>query len=383
MKSRLLRTPKQKSFFLFGPRGTGKSTWLSSQFPDATRIDLLEDETYNRLLARPQDLSRLLKPATAGHAGQPIIIDEVQKIPALLDEVHRLIEKDRRVFILTGSSARKLRKTGANLLAGRALTFQMFPFTSVEMGQDFDLRKALRHGTLPSLLTEPDAGKFLQSYVRTYLKEEIVQEGLTRNIQAFSRFLEAASFSQATPLVKSRVAQDCHVERKVVEDYFTILEDLLLSFSLPVFSRRAKRELIHKQKFFFFDCGIFNALRPRGPLDSETEAAGVALESLVAQEIRALNSCLDWGYQMYHWRSKSKKEVDLVLYGPRGLWAIEVKSSSRLRPGDLDGLRLFMQDYPEARALCIHGGPSAGMEDGIELLPAADFFSRQIEILGS
>ena len=217
MYSRILNPPSNKSFFLFGPRGTGKSSWVKGKFPVALYLDLLESEVHNDLLAHPQRLEKMIP---AGF-NDWIILDEVQKIPELLDEVHRLIEKHRYKFVLTGSSARKLRKKGVNLLAGRALTYHMHPLTTAELGGDFRLDHSLAFGHLPCAYTENDPKRYLDSYVKTYLLEEVQQEGLTRNLGAFSRFLEAASFSQGSALNISSVARDCAVERKVVENYFS------------------------------------------------------------------------------------------------------------------------------------------------------------------
>jgi len=369
MKTRLLIPPKNKSYFLFGPRGTGKSTWLKAYYKDAVYLDLLEDDIYNELLTRPDNLSRYVHK----NKNIPIIIDEVQKIPALLNVVHKLIEETKRQFILTGSNSRKLKKEGVNLLAGRALVYNMYPFTSRELGPDFNLKKALDYGTLPSLLTETNPKKYLESYVRMYIKEEVEHERLARNLSDFSRFLEAATFSQSQILVVSNVAKECNVERKVVEDYFSILEDLLVCFRLPVFSKRAKRELLLKEKFFFFDSGVFNILRPKGPLDTPEEVRGLSLEAFVVNEIRALNHYYDWGLNLFHWRTQKKEEVDVVLYGEKSFCAIEVKSSSRVRDEFLKGLRLFKQDYPKSKAFLLYTGEKEYYYDDVYVVPVEKF----------
>lgn len=367
MYPRILKAPGEKSFFLFGPRGTGKTAWVRSQLPDALYLDLLESETYARLLARPDRLE-----SYAVDDAQWVVIDEVQRVPALLDEVHRLIEARRLRFALTGSSARKLKRGGTNLLAGRALTRFMHPFTAGELGEDFRLDHAMDFGCLPATWVESDPRGFLTSYVTTYLKEEVQQEGLTRNLGAFSRFLEAASFSQASPLNISEVARECAVERKVVTNYFTILEDLLLAIRLPVFTRKAKRKLIAHPKFFFFDVGVFRAVRPRGPLDSAEEIGGAALETLVLQHLRALNNGMDLGYAISYWRTPAGTEVDFVLYGEHGLHAIEVKRSRTLRSRDLTGLRTFREDYPMARCLVLYGGDRRMREGEVDVWPIED-----------
>ncbi|MEQ8763648.1 MAG: ATP-binding protein [Planctomycetota bacterium] len=365
MIPRLLQPSDSKSFFLFGPRGTGKTAWVRATFEDAVYLDLLESDLYTRLLAAPNRLESFVPPG----GEHRVVIDEVQRIPALLDEVHRLIETRRLRFVLTGSSARKLKREGTNLLAGRALTDFMHPFTATELGDGFRFDHALRFGCLPAVWMEKEPERFLSSYVTTYLKEEVQQEGLTRNLGAFSRFLEAASFSQGAVLNITEVARECSVERKVVSNYFTILEDLLLAIRLPVFSRKARRKLVAHPKFFFFDVGVYRAIRPAGPLESIGEVEGPALETLVLQQLRALNDVLHLGYAISYWRTPSGTEVDFVLCGKRGLKAIEVKRSDRLRPRDLTGLRAFQEDYPVAECLLLHGGDRDQQEGSISVWP--------------
>lgn len=367
MVTRLLTAP-DTSFLLFGPRGTGKSTWVGEQLHAALTFDLLHADTYLELLASPARLEQRIPPAHRGW----VVIDEVQKVPALLDEVHRLIERRRLRFALTGSSARKLRAKGVNLLAGRALTLGMHPLTATELGTRFDVRRSLEIGHLPMAQLAADtraAHAYLKSYVQTYLREEVQQEGLSRNLAAFSRFLEAASFSQAAELNISAVARECHVDRKVVEDYFTVLEDLLIAVRLPVFQRRAKRQMAGHAKFFFFDAGVFRAIRPRGPLDVAAEIDGPAMETLLLQELRAHNDYGQLGYTFHWWRTRLKQEVDLVLYGERGLLAFEVKHAARVTEADLAGLRLFVADYPAAKARLLYGGTRRYREGAIEIVP--------------
>jgi uncharacterized protein len=355
-----------RSFFLFGPRGTGKSSWVRQRLPGASYFDLLDSDVYLDLLASPRRIEDRLPPLHEGW----VVIDEVQKIPEILDEVHRLIETRRLRFALTGSSARKLRRKGVNLLAGRALTLAMHPLTATELGKSFDLSHSLRFGQLPTVYAEPRTARaYLRSYVQTYLREEVQQEGLTRNVGAFSRFLEAASFSQAAPLNVSAVARDCQVERKIVEGYFGILEDLLIAIRLPVFTRRARRDVVAHPKFYFFDAGVYRAIRPRGPLDSAEEIDGAAVETLVLEELRAANDYGDLGYSLHHWRTRTGLEVDFVLYGERGLRAIEVKRSSRLREEDLSCLEAFRDEYPMARATLLYGGTRRFRQGAIEVVP--------------
>lgn len=377
MYTRLIIPPKDKSFFLFGPRGTGKTTWVTTTFPKAILLDLLESELYNDLLANPQRLERLIPKETR----EWIVIDEVQRIPELLNEVHRLIEKKRHRFILTGSSARRLRKKGVNLLAGRALTYAFHPLAAVELAKDFNLAHSLQFGQLPCAYTEQDPKAYLESYIRTYLREEIQQEGLARNLGAFSRFLETASFSQGSVLNTSAVARECAVERKVVDNYFSILEDLLIGCRLPVFTKRAKRRMVAHQKFYFFDVGIYRTLHPSGPLDMPEEMEGVAFETLVFQELRAINDGLRLGYELSYWRTPNQMEVDFVLYGHRGFNVFEVKRTSRMQESMLRGLRSFLNDYPSARAYLLYGGTRRFFEGNITILPIQEALARLPSLL--
>ncbi len=378
MYSRIIKIPRNKSFFLFGPRATGKTTWIQKHFPAGLKIDLLESEIYNTLLASPARLAELIPP----HFNDWLIIDEVQRIPELLNEVHRLIEQRKIKFVLTGSSARKLRARGVNLLAGRAVTRFMFPLTAGELGSDFSLSKSLRFGHLPAIYSEPDPADYLASYVRTYLREEVQQEGLTRNLQTFARFLEAAGFSQASTLNITEVARECRANRKLVEEYFHILEDLLLAHRLPVFTKRAKRRMASHPKFFLFDVGVYRAIRPKGPLDSPEEIDGAALETLVFQELRAVNDLYGLGYELYYWRTSNGMEVDFILYGENGLVAIEVKRAAKIRGKDFRGLKAFSKDFPQADLLLFYGGEREMFIDNINLVPTKTAISTLPALLG-
>ena len=379
MFRRLLNRPlaSPRSFFLFGPRGTGKTTWLKHHLPDVLFINLLQSEFYNRLSANPGHIRQLIPPGYQDW----VVIDEVQRIPALLNEVHDLIETDKLNFVLTGSSARTLRRRGVNLLAGRALTYHMHPLTVGEQEEAFNLNDSLRFGHLPARFSENNPRKYLQDYVQTYLREEVMQESLTRNIGHFSRFLEVASFSQGSAVNISAVAREAQIERSVAENYFSILEDLLIAVRLPVFSRKAKRKLIAQKKFYFFDVGVFRAIRPMGPLDSEAELDGPSVETLVLQELRAVNDYHDYGYQFFFWRTRNNLEVDFVLYGPLGLLAIEVKRSTQVQPKHTRALREFKKDYPPAQRFIFYGGATTLHIDGIEVLPIADALRNLDRIL--
>jgi predicted AAA+ superfamily ATPase len=344
MYSRLIKPPANKSFFLFGPRGTGKTTWVKSAFPQSIYLDLLEAEIFNDLLANPQRLENFIPT----NFNDWIVVDEIQRVPELLNEIHRLIEKYKYKFILTGSSPRKLRQKGHNLLGGRALTYSLHPLSIVELKKDFNLDHSLQYGQLPCVYTESDPKAYLESYVRTYLEEEVRQEGLTRNLSAFSRFLEAASFSQGSVLNISSVARDCGVERKVVENYFNILEDLLIAYRIPVFAKRAKRRLVVHPKFYFFDVGVYRTLRPMGPLDMPEHVEGISVETLFLQELKTINDTSNLGYTISYWRTSNKMEVDFVLYGNIGIHAFEIKRTGRVSKSMLGGLTAFLRDYPLA-----------------------------------
>ena len=261
---RFFVAPKQ-SFFLFGPRGTGKSTFLMHHYPDALWIDLLKPDIFRTYVARPE---RIIELARGNPEKRVIIVDEVQKVPDILSAVHSLIEqKEKRTFVLTGSSARKLKRTGIDLLAGRVLLRTLHPFLLSELPAPPTLDQALQFGLIPIVVCAEDPGEVLESYVSLYVREEVQIEGLVRNLGNFSRFLEAASFSHASLLNISNVARECGIERKVVEGYVQILEDILLAFKLPVFSKKARRAVVSHPKFYFFDAGVFQSLRPKGPLD--------------------------------------------------------------------------------------------------------------------
>lgn len=379
MYSRMIKFPVSKSFFLFGPRATGKTTWLKKKFPNSIYVDLLESELYHSLLASPERLNSLIPDQFSDW----IIIDEIQRVPELLNEVHRLIEARQLKFILTGSSARKLRSKGINLLAGRAVTRFMHPLTAAELGNDFSLDKSLKFGHLPSIYSEINPADYLAGYIQTYLREEIQQEGLTRNLQMFARFLEAASFSQAGILNISEVARDCSANRKLVESYFYILEDLLIAHRLPVFTKKAKRRMVAHLKFFLFDVGVYRAVRPKGPLDRPEEIEGTALETLIFQEIRANNNLHDFGYTIYYWRTSNGHEVDFVLYGEKGLIAIEVKRAANIRNREFSGLKAFAKDYPLASLYMFYGGDKRITAGNIQLIPMTQAITSLPAILGN
>ena len=362
------------SFFLFGPRGTGKSTWLRSLRDHAVWIDLLDPETFRLFQARPE---RLVERVAAQPFAVDVVIDEVQKIPALLDVVHQLVEGDRPLrFILTGSSARKLRRGAANLLAGRLTELHMHPFMAAELGLAFDLQRSLAVGLVPLVWRAVQPENTLRAYASLYLKEEVQAEALVRDLGAFARFLEAISFSHGSLLNLAEVSRECQVGRKTAEGYLEILEDLLLSFRIPVFTRRAQRSLVAHDKFFFFDAGVYRSIRPTGPLDRPEEIEGMALEGLIAQHLRAWASYRSVPAELYYWRTKSGSEVDFVLYGADVFVAIEVKRSRNVHHTDLRALKAFQADYPQANVFLLYMGTEELKIGNILCLPCCTFLKN-------
>jgi uncharacterized protein len=370
IKRRLKKEEKQ-SFFLLGPRGTGKSTYIKNEYPDALLIDLLQPDEFRLYSSRPERLRELVRGNPDRRA---FVIDEIQKIPELLGVVHSLIEEKKgRQFILTGSSARKLKRTGVNLLAGRAAMKHLHPFIAGELGKSFNLNDALKTGLIPLILGSAEPKEALSAYIDLYIKEEVKSEGLTRNIGNFTRFLEIVAFSHGSVINISNVARECHIERKTVEGYIGILEDILLAFRLPVFQKRAKRTLAFHPKFYLFDAGVFSAIRPAGPADMTADIAGAALEGLVAQHLRAHIDYQKPDARLYFWRTYSGSEVDFIVYGKDVFWAIEVKSGKEAKPEDLRGLKSFADDFPQAERFLLYRGKDRLDIDGIKILPCEDF----------
>jgi predicted AAA+ superfamily ATPase len=373
-----INSAMRESAFIFGPRGTGKTHWLKSHFPDHLYFDLLHSEAYTEFFSNPSLLKNRIPSAYSGW----VIIDEIQRVPELLNEVHRLIEHEGLRFILTGSSARALRKKGVNLLAGRALTYHMHPLTIQELQEQFSLPQSLLYGTLPSVYSSQDPIHYLQSYVQTYLREEVQQEALTRNIALFTRFLTVASFSQGQEINYTNIAREVGVSRQTVANYFDILDDLLIATRLPVFTQHAKRMLVVQNKFYYFDAGVYRTLRPKGPLDSPEELSGAGLETLFLQHIRALNDYFRWNYGIYYWRTQEQQEVDFVLYGDHGLHAFEVKHKSYLHAKDFQHLMLFKKDYPIAKTYLLYGGTRTYYEQDILVLPFQEGLQNLEKYLG-
>ena len=313
----------------------------------------------------------------AGTTKGQIVIDGIQKLPELLEVVHLLIErKTGRQFILTGSSARKLRRHGVNLLGGRAAEKHLHPYMAAELGDRFRLDIALRHGMLPVVWAADDPGATLDAYNGLYIREEVQVEGFVRNVGSFTRFLEAMSFAHASVLNLAAVARDCQVSRKTAEGYLEILEDLLLGFRVEVFSKRAKRAVAAHPKFYFFDVGVFRANRPAGPLDSRAELDSGALEGLVAQHLRAWCDYSGGRHTLHYWQTRSRVEVDFVVYGESGIYAVEVKASRHVRPEDLTALGSFGEDYPQSHRYLLYRGKDRLKRDNVLCLPCEEFLTN-------
>ncbi len=375
--TRLFRAPKE-SYFLFGPRGTGKSTWLRQNYRNATYIDLLDQEVFRSYLARPERLRDVI---SGSSQTKTVILDEIQKVPSLLDEVHRLMEVPigrQMQFILTGSSARKLKRGGTDLLAGRAILKTLHPFMATELGLRFDFARSLEIGMLPLVLNSGEPTETLKTYASLYLREEVQAEGLVRNIGNFARFLEAVSFSHASLLNTSQVARECQINRKTVEGFIDVLEDLLLGFRLQAFTKRAQRKLVEHPKFYYMDAGVFRSLRPKGPLDSPEEIGGACLEGLVAQHLRAWIAYSKGEKTLYFWRTRAGLEVDFIIYGEDTFLAIEVKRSRVISSKDVRPLRTFQEDYPKAKVCLLYGGKERIKINDVLCLPCEEFLTNLV-----
>ena len=367
----------EDSIFLWGARQTGKSTLLMQRFPEAKYYDLLESDLYERFRRQPSLLRNELSMIDSKTL---IIIDEIQKIPELLDEVHWLMSRRNMRFVLSGSSARKLRRCGANLLGGRAIRQQLFPFVSAEI-PNFNLSRAINNGMLPRHYLIENPAKRLQAYVGDYLREEIKEEALTRNIASFSRFLETAAINDGEILNYNNIATDCGVSAPTVKEYFSILEETLIGYTLPAYTKTVKRRMIQAPKFYIFDIGVVNYLTHRKNLQPGSIDYGHALEHLIVQEIMAYLSYTESELQVAYWRTASGFEVDIVISEPYSneiKCAIEVKSCQEVQNRHLKGLRDLREEHPQSRLVCISHDMAPRMtEDGIEIWPVEDFLKQQ------
>lgn len=363
-----LDLPKGQSAFIWGARGTGKSTFLKQQYPDAIYYDLLSTDDLSRFRLRPGLLRSELESLTEDERRQPVIIDEVQKLPALLDEVHWLIENKKIGFILCGSSARKLKRGAANLLGGRAWKFTFYPLVYKEVN-DFDLLKVLNQGLVPIHYRAINVKRSFMSYVNLYLKEEIQEEGLVRNLPGFARFLDLVGFSNAELLNYNRIATDCHIDAKTAKEYYQILLDTLLGYYVTPFNKQVKRQLISSTpKFYLFDVGIGTYLAKKQILALQGMDAGKAFEHFIFMELNAYIGLKELDCKIQYWRSKTGLEVDFVLGD--GKIAIEVKISENPSNRDFKGLKAFCDDYAPKKAILVCLAPRKGrINDKILVLP--------------
>ena len=368
--------PPRQSVFLWGPRKTGKSTLLRKQFPQSARFDLLETRLMLEWTRAPWRLPEQVGALDPAARAAPIIIDEVQKAPAVLDEVHRLIESEGLRFVLCGSSARKLKRGRANMLGGRAWRFSLHPLTWPEIPA-FDLLRALNQGLVPQHYDATNHRRALAGYVDDYLKEEVFEEGLTRNAAAFARFFDALAFSHGEPLNYSSIARDCGVDSKTVREYFQILSDTLLGVFVEPFSRRSSRALITRApKFYLFDVGIAGHVAGRRIEHPAGPEFGRALEHFVLMELLAWRAHREVDVPVCYWRTKSGLECDFIL-GRDGEVAIEVKGSASLRPREFRPIRAYMDEHRPRQAIivCNENAPRR-TGDGIWVLPWRRFLER-------
>jgi len=371
---RLLELPS-KSFFLFGPRGTGKSVWLDQVLPEAgLKVNLVNASEYLEYKRSP---SLLAQQVTALEKGAWIIVDEVQKLPELLDEVHALLfESDHGYkFALSGSSARQLKRSHANMLAGRALTKRMFPLSLLETNANFDLDMALLYGRLPLAIladAEGEKAEFLDAYVETYLREEIQQEALVRNLDSFYRFLSVAALVNGQILNISNIARDVGVARSTVQGYFSILEDTLLGWYLPAYRNKAKVKEVAHPKFYLFDCGVQRALAGLHRDKLSVSEQGILFETYVLNEFRALNSWRSHGAQLYYWRTPSGTEVDLIWKRGKRAVGFEIKSTGRWKPDFNKGLWALMESGEIEQAFGIYRGHRRLKVGNVTVLPCEE-----------
>mgnify|MGYP001814248300 FL=1 len=365
--------PPQQSAFLWGPRKTGKSTYLKVQFPDSPVYDFLKTDLLLEFSKRPSLLREQILAKDEEAISSPIILDEVQKIPQLLDEVHWLIENKGLSFIMCGSSARKLKRGKANLLGGRAWRYEMFPFVSAELGK-LDLLKVLNRGLIPVHYFQDTYKKSLRAYTQDYLKEEVFDEGLTRNIPAFARFFDAMGFSHGELTNFSNIARECGVDSKSVKEYYQILKDTLLGDFIEPFKKRQNRKVITRtSKFYLFDVGVAGTITKRHVRQERGVDFGKAFEHFILMEIKAHNSYHEIDYEINFWRTKSGLEVDFILGG--GEIAIEVKGAGSIQNKDLRPLNAFIETNDPRKALVVCNEKKERIVGKVRITPWRKFLS--------
>ena len=366
----------KKSAFLLGPRGTGKSTWIQGNYQDNTVVyDLLNTTELIRLSREP---SLLYQETAHLPPGTWVIVDEIQKVPALLNEVHRIIEEKKISFILSGSSARKLKESGVNLLAGRALTYNLFPLVSQEVGFELDLQKQVTYGMLPSAFLDENPQRYLRSYTETYLKEEIRAEALTRNFGNFARFLEIAARQNGQLTNTTSIARDAGIARQTVHSYFDILVDTLIGFWLEPWKLKRTTKQVSHPKFFFFDPGVVRALSGRLPYPPTPEEYGPLFECFMLNELRAYMHYTELDYPLYFWRSQNGVEVDILFETSKGYIAIELKSGNRWEKKFNRGMHRLSEELGKNKVSCfgVFMGERQLMIDDVKVYPALDFLKQ-------
>jgi uncharacterized protein len=369
-RKQILVDSEGESLFLWGARQTGKSTLLKALYPDALWFDLLLSDVYERLSKNPNILRETI---LANPDSRIVIVDEIQRIPELLNEIHWLITNTKTRFILSGSSPRKIIRGGSNLLGGRALRYELYPLVSAEI-PDFDLMKALNNGLLPRHYLAANAQKMISSYIGNYLKDEIAAEANIRNVQSFSRFLEAAAFSNGEMVNYANIASDCGVSPPTVKEYFQILEDTLIGRFLPSYQKKPKRRVITAPKFYFFDVGIVNYLLKRGEIQFGSEVFGNAFEHFIYNEIYAHSRYSGLEYPIHYWRTASQIEVDFIL-GNNEV-AVEVKSTTNVSARHLKGLKSFAEEYKTKQLILVCNEPLPRLVEGVLILPWKVFLER-------
>ena len=369
-RKQLFQDSERESLFIWGARQTGKSTLLKELFPNALWFDLLLSDVYQRMISNPS----LLRETILGNTGTTtVVIDEIQRIPELLNEVHWLITNTDVQFIMSGSSARKILRSGANLLGGRALRYELLPLISQEI-PDFNLLRALNNGLLPRHYLAENPKKMLSAYVGNYLRDEIVSEAKIRNVHVFSQFLEAACFSNGEMVNYSNIAADCGVSSPTIKEYFQILQDTLIGRFVPAYQKKPKRRVITAPKFYFFDIGIVNQLTKRGEIVQGNEVFGNAFEHFIYKELYAHSSYSGLDYSISYWRTTSQIEIDFVL-GNHEV-AIEIKASNNINDRHLKGLKSFMEEYSVNHAILICNETLPRKIGDIWILPWAVFLEK-------
>jgi predicted AAA+ superfamily ATPase len=370
VRKQILEGAEGESLFLWGARQTGKSTLLKSLFPDALWFDLLQSDVFERFQRSPVQFRELILSTASGTV---VVVDEIQKIPALLDEIHWLMVNHQTRFVLSGSSPRKIIRSGGNLLGGRALRYELYPLIYAEV-PTFDLQRALNNGLLPRHYLSDNPKKMLSAYIGNYLRDEIIAEAKIRNIGAFTKFLEVAAFSNGEMVNYTNIASDCGVSAITIKEYFQILEDTLIGRFVPSYQKKPKRRVILASKFYYFDIGIANYLLKRGKIEVGSEAFGSAFEHFIYHELYAHSNYSEGNYAISYWRTTSQIEVDFIL-GDHEV-AIEVKGTDNVQSRHLKGLKSFSEEYEVKKLIVVSNDPFERIVGDITVLPWSVFLQK-------